>query len=230
MALSRVAVGMPLNRHRRDVRLQWLQRHRPNVFPMQRWRRVLFSDESRFTLYRSDGRQRVFRRRGERSADNCIVERDRFGGGSVMVWGGICNGRKTPLVVIEGNLTAQRYIDIVLQPVVVPFVRQHNVIFQQDNARCHVARRAMDYLRQNNVDTLPWPPYSPDLSPIEHVWDMLDRRIRTRPNPPETLPALHQALLEEWQNIPMAQINRLVNFMHRRIRAATNANGGHTRY
>ncbi|XP_060065781.1 uncharacterized protein LOC132546103 [Ylistrum balloti] len=53
---QRVAVGLPLNRRRRDIRLQWLRQHRPNVFPMQRWRRVLFSDESRFTFYRSDGR------------------------------------------------------------------------------------------------------------------------------------------------------------------------------
>ncbi|XP_062578436.1 uncharacterized protein LOC134240359 [Saccostrea cucullata] len=68
----RVAVGMPLNR--RDVRLQWLHRHLPTAFSMQKWRRVLFTDESKFTLYRSDGRQRVFRRRDDRYANNCMVE------------------------------------------------------------------------------------------------------------------------------------------------------------
>ena len=51
---------------------------------MRQWRRVLFTDESRFTLYRADGRRRVYRRRGERFADacvadSCVVERDRFG-------------------------------------------------------------------------------------------------------------------------------------------------------
>ena len=55
---------------------------------MRQWR-LLFTDESRFTLYRADGRRRVYRRRGERFADVCVVERDRFRGGSVMVWGGI---------------------------------------------------------------------------------------------------------------------------------------------
>ena len=66
----------------------------PRLFPIRQWRRVLFTDESRFTLYRADGRRRVYRRRGERFADACVVERDRFGGGSVMVWGGIAHGIK----------------------------------------------------------------------------------------------------------------------------------------
>ncbi|OWF40942.1 hypothetical protein KP79_PYT25073 [Mizuhopecten yessoensis] len=63
------------------------------------------------------------------NADNCMAERNMFGCGSVMVWSRICSGCKTPLVVIEGNLTVQRYIDVILQPVVVSIVRQHNVIF-----------------------------------------------------------------------------------------------------
>lgn len=102
---------------------------------------------------------------GERFSDNCVFERDRFGGGSVMVWAGIACGRKTPLVVIDGRLNAVRYRDFVLQRVVVPFVRQNNLTFQQDNARPHVARVCMDYLAENNVRTLHRPPYSPDLSP-----------------------------------------------------------------
>ena len=58
-----------------------------------------------------------FRRRGERFADNCLIERDRFAGGSVMVWGGIIGSRKTNLIVVQGNLNAQGYINQILQPV-----------------------------------------------------------------------------------------------------------------
>ena len=73
-----------------------------------------------------------------------------------MVWAGISYGHRTPLVFIDGSLTAQRYVDVVLRPVVVPYVRQHNVTFQQDNARSHVARLSMAFLQQNNVDVMHW--------------------------------------------------------------------------
>ena len=66
----------------------------------------MFTDESRFNLSFADGRIRVFRRRGERFADKCLLERGRFGGGSVMVRGGIMGGRKTDLIVIPGILNA----------------------------------------------------------------------------------------------------------------------------
>ena len=77
-------VGQVLTARHRTARLQWAQRH--FCWGRQQWARVLFSDESRFNLSHYDGRIRVFRRRGERFADNCLIESDRFGGGSVMVW------------------------------------------------------------------------------------------------------------------------------------------------
>ena len=147
---------------------------------------MLFTDESRFTLYRADGRRRVYRRRGERFADACVVEWDRFGGGSVMVWGGIAHGIKSQLIIVAGNMTAVRYRDEILRPVAVPLVQQRNLILQQDNARPHVARVCQNSLANNNIAPLAWPPYSPDLTPIEHMWDELDRRVRKRRNPPAT--------------------------------------------
>ena len=86
-----------------------------------------------------------------------------------MVWGGITGNARTPLVVINRNLTGARYRDEILQAHVVPFVRQHAVTLQHDNARPHVARVVNDFLTQQNVNVLPWPAVSPDLSPIEHA-------------------------------------------------------------
>ena len=147
-----------------------------------------------------------------------------------MVWGGISHGVKSPVIVVPGNLTAVRYRDEILCPVAVPLVRQHQMTFQHDNARPHVARVCQVFLANNNIVPLDWPPYSPDMSPIEHLWDELDRRIRRRRNTPNTLGQLRTELLEEWENIPMRKINALVNSMQRRIRAVINARGGHTRY
>ena len=143
-----------------------------------------------------------------------------------MVWGGISHGVKSPLIVVPGNLTAVRYRDEILRPVAVSLVQQHQMTFQHDNARPHVAGVCQDFPANNNIVPLDWPPYSPDLSPIEHLWDELDRRVRRRRNTPNTL----GQLLEEWENIPMRKINALVNSMQRRIRAMINASGGHTRY
>ena len=148
-----------------------------------------------------------------------------------MVWGGISHGVKSPLIVVPGNLTAVRYRDEILCPVAVPLVQYHQMTFQRDNTRPHVARVCQDFLANNNIVPLDRPPYSPDLSPIEHLWDELDRRVRRRRrNTPNTLGQLRTALLEEWENIPMRKINALVNSMQRIFRTVINARGGHTRY
>ena len=144
-----------------------------------------------------------------------------LGRGSVMVWGGISHGLKSQLVVIDGNLTAARYRDEILRPHVIPFLQQHNLTLQQDNARPHIARICQVFLANNNVQPLDLPQYSADLSAIEHLWDQLDRQVRQRQPPPATRAQLTKALVEEC-------INALVNSMAKRIRAMTRENGGHT--
>ena len=86
------------NRHRQE-RLGWC-RARLCWWLNNEWSHVLFLDESRFHLSHSDGRARGYRRQNERYADCCVQERDRFGGGSVMVWAGITSRRRTNLVFV----------------------------------------------------------------------------------------------------------------------------------
>lgn len=215
-------------RHRRN-RLAWANNH--VGWTRQHWREVLFTDESKFNLSFADGNKRIYRRRGERFAQCCVLEHNRWGGGGIMVWAGISADQKTALHVVRGRINAVRYRDTILQPLVVPFMGQHQLrLFQQDNARPHVARVAMDFLRQQHVDTLPWPSLSPDLSPIEHVWAELGRRVRSRPVQPVTLQQLEAALIQEWQAIPQYIIRHYVQSMHRRCQAVIQAQGGHTRY
>ena len=114
--------------HKRSVTVcgiitPYVQRASPHfIWRRADWNRVLFSDESRFALSHADGRTRVYRRTNEHYADCCVLERDRFGGSSVMVWGGIMGRQKTDLVVMQGNLNARRYIDDALRPHVIPFL------------------------------------------------------------------------------------------------------------
>ena len=126
-------VGLPLTQARRLRRMAWLTAHAPRLFPMRQWRRVLFTDESRFNLYRADGRHRVYRRHGERFADACVVEWDRLGGG-------IDHGIKSQLIIVVGNMTAAKYRDEILRPVAVPLGQQRNLTLQQDNARPQFVR------------------------------------------------------------------------------------------
>ena len=99
-----------------------------------------------------------------------------------MVWAGVTADRRTDLDVVPGILTGQRYIDDILRPHVVPFPHPmgNNGIFQDDNARQHWARIVDGFLQANNVRRLEWPAMSPDLSCIEHMWDVLGRAVQKR--------------------------------------------------
>lgn len=232
----RPARGPVLTNRHRNNRLIWAQQHR-NWRQME-WRRVLFTDECRFCLSRADGRVRIWRRRGERYNDGCVIERDRWGGESIMVWGGMAlNHLEGPIIFQNlgpgrGNgVTAQRYIDQILTPYIVPyFNRNPRHLLQQDNARPHIARATVDFLRHHNIATLPWPALSPDLNPIEHLWDELKRRLDRFHPRPTTAANLGQALLRVWQQVPRRTINALVNSMVSRCASVIDSNGGHTRY
>ncbi len=111
-----------------------------------------------------------------------------------------------------------------------PLVRRHRLTFQQHNAGPHVARVCTQVLHAQNIHVLPWSAFPPGLSPIEHLWDLLDRGIRRREPRPATVPQLRLALTQEWMNIPQATITRLVTSMRWRCTAVRNANGRHIRY
>uniref|UniRef100_A0A674EY23 Tc1-like transposase DDE domain-containing protein n=1 Tax=Salmo trutta TaxID=8032 RepID=A0A674EY23_SALTR len=221
----RPVVRQVLTRHHRQQCHLWAQTH--HHWTRQDCQKVIFTDELRFCLTRGDGRIHVYRRRNERYTEAC---RDRFGGGgSVMVWGGVSQYHRTELVVIAGNLNAVRYREDILLPHVVPFLQAHpDLTLQHDNATSHTARSVRDFMQDRNVSILPWPAKSPDLNPIEHVWNLLD--LRARAIPPRNVRELVGALVEEWGNISQQELANLVQSMRRRCTAVLNAAGGHTRY
>ena len=178
-----------------------------------------------------DGRARVRRRRGERRDPQFDVERHDHHTVGLMVWGAIAYGSRTPLDFIRGNMTALRYIHEVVEPHVLPYLETiENPIFQQDNARPHVARVTLDFMDQHDINRLPWPPRSPDLSPIEHVWDILGRRLLNLQQPPRTLAALRHELEVGWNEIPQEDIDHLIRTMPRRINDCIRYRGSATHY
>ncbi|GFW53629.1 bardet-Biedl syndrome 7 protein homolog [Trichonephila clavipes] len=83
-------------------------------------------------------------------------------------------------------------------------------LFMDDNARPHRANIVNEYLQSEDITCMDWPAYSPDLNPIEDVWDMLGRQIAADQPPPTCLPELWRALLDEWCNIPQDDIDNLI--------------------
>ncbi|CAH1996987.1 unnamed protein product [Acanthoscelides obtectus] len=197
----------------------------------QEWNSIVFSDESRFCLGMHDGRARVRRRRRERRNPQFFVERHVHHTVGVMVWGAIAYGSRSPLIFIRGNMNTQRYIHEVLEPHLLPYLDTlADPTFQQDNARPHVTRVTIDFFQHNDVTLLPWPPRSPDLSPIEHVWDMMGRRLLNLQHPPQTLEALREELVVAWNEIPQEDIDHLIRSMPRRIGECVAHQGASTHY
>lgn len=219
--------GLILTGGHRRQRLRWARRHLR--FTRAQWAGVLFSDEKRFKLYHNDGRKRIYRRRGERFSDACVLRTDHFGGGSVMVWAGMSIHTKTPMVLVNGNLTAQVYQNAILNPVVVPLFQQHrNMILMQDGAPAHTARNTTAFLRRNRVNVLPWPAKSPDLNPIENVWAEMTRRVYGQQ--PQNLQQLRQRIVQVWNGLPQGFFRNFILSMRARCQAVVRANGGYTRY
>jgi len=225
------ARGPALTPEHRRARLNFAREH--IHWAVEDWERVLWSDESRFCLYNSDRRVRVYRRPNERYAQ-CNFQNTRlFGGGSVMFWGGISLTARTDLVVINnGSLTADRYIREILQDHVIPFAPYigENFLFQHDNARPHVAQIVQNYLNEVGIDTMEWPANSPDLNPIENVWDMIYRRFQKLPNPPNNLNGLTEDIVQIWNNLDQNDIRSVMLSMNNRCRAVIQNRGGNTHY
>ncbi|GFW38760.1 putative transposable element [Trichonephila clavipes] len=138
---------LPLTPHHRQCRLDFC---RPRAtWSVTDWRRVIFSDESRFSLSADDHRTRVWRRTGQRSDPAFIVERHTAISQDVTVWGAISSDTRSSLVVLQGTLTARRYVDDILTPIVLPMLSSRpGAIYQQDNARPHTAALLVEWLRQ----------------------------------------------------------------------------------
>ncbi|UYV64724.1 Transposase [Cordylochernes scorpioides] len=216
---------LPLTTPNRRQRLEWC---RARSTWMTEWHRVVFSDESRFCLSSDSRRVRVWRRRGERSNPAAIVERPTVRQRGIMVWGAIAYDSRSPLLRIQGTMTAQRYVDDVLRPVTLPYLQGvPNALYQQDNARPHTARISQQALQ--DVQMLPWPPYSPDLCPIEHVWDIIGRRLHALPQP-RSEDKLWQMVEREWRAIPQDAIRTLIDSLPRRVAACIAVRGGPTCY
>ncbi|GFW60070.1 transposable element Tcb2 transposase [Trichonephila clavipes] len=129
------------------------------------------------------------------------------------------------------NATVDEHPELWSGPQDIPFLQGlPGAVFQQDNARPHVAKTVKSYLDSQQVQLLPWPAYSPDMSPIEHVWDIVRGRLARDLRPVVSTDELWLRIKTIWNTLQQADIQNLFNSMPRRVAALIAARSGHTKY
>ncbi|GFW74384.1 transposable element Tcb2 transposase [Trichonephila clavipes] len=147
--------------------------------------------------------------------------------------GEISLGGHTDLHVFHGGtVTGLRYRDEILDPYVRPYAAAigNDFILMDDNARPHRAGIVEEYLEDHGLERMEWPARSPDLNPIEHLWDYLGREVAALNPPPRSLHELKQGLLCVWSSLPIPVSDNLINSMGNRCRQCIQVRGGHIPY
>ncbi|GBO36068.1 hypothetical protein AVEN_187631-1 [Araneus ventricosus] len=140
---------------------------------------------------------------------------------------------RTPLHVFDrATVTGVRYRDEILEPYVRLFrgAVGPEFILMDDNAGLHRTLLVDEFLESEDIRRMDWPARSPDLNPIEHIWDALGRAIATRNPLPRTIQEMKTALLNEWDQLQQEMINCLISSMKSRCKACISARGDHTPY
>jgi transposase len=222
-----------LSMKHKEKRLIWAKTHQH--WTVDDWKRVIFSDETKINLWNSDGIQYCLRKKDTPLQPFHIKQTVKHGGGNLMFWGCMTyKGLGYGCQVYDGAMKAEDYINILRTT--LEDSRKHygykkaDIIFQHDNDPKHTAKDTRTYLKDEEIEVLPWPSQSPDLNPIEHVWNFLKVRIGLREKRPTSIHDLWDIVVEEWEKIPVDYIQRLYESMPCRVQAVLKAKGGYTKY
>lgn len=195
------------------------------------WDQVIFCDESKFNIFGCDGDRRIYRENGRALDKENLFGTVKHGGGHVVVWGCMAASGVGRLVFVEGNMDKNQYLRILqenLKQSASHLGLRDHFRFYQDNDPKHKSGIVQTWLIWSCPHIIQTPAQSPDLNPIENLWDYLERQIRKRTI--TGLPSLKIAIQEEWEKIPMSYTRKLVDSMPKRIKMVIDQKGLPTKY
>lgn len=194
--------------------------------------KVCFSDESTFEILANKS-QFVRRRPGEKYHSDCIVQTVKHPT-KVMIWSVISGKGTGRLYVVNGTMRQDQYKEM-LRDQLLPQLREwfpngEGFVFMQDGAPCHNARSVKAFLEEENVPLLPWPGNSPDMNPIENVWELMKREVAKEVITNKT--QLIEKIIYAWNHHPRMQetVQACINSMPKRIEALIASKGASTKY
>lgn len=197
---------------------------------VNKWHNILWSDETKINLFSSDSGRNVRRTKGK-DYHPCYTKKTvKHGGGIIMVWGCFSWYSVGPIFRISNIMTKYGYREI-LENVMLPFAEENMPLrwhFQQDNDPKHTAGLVKDWFRAQKVSVIPWPSQSPDLNPIENLWDELKKKLGGQYF--TNRDQLWEAVQKEWHSIPLGTCQKLVDSMPLPIQKVLDNNGGHSGY
>lgn len=213
----------------KKVRLNYAKAHKNKDFSF--WKDVLFTDESKYNIFGSDGRPYVWRKSNEELLSKHIKPSVKHGGGSVMVWGSFSAAGPGSLHFIEGIMDQKAYLEILKANLPISKEKlglSNSYYFYQDNDPKHKAYSVRSWLLYNCPHVMETPPQSPDLNPIENLWNHLDNKVREHHI--SSKPELKRILLQEWERIEPSFCRKLVESIPKRLEKVIEAKGLHTKY
>lgn len=223
----------PISEKNQLERLEFAHEHLHWTF--EQWAEILWSDETWMTAG-NHTRVWVTRRAGEEYDPTCVIEREQRKGGW-MFWGCFHGTIKGPGFFWEkewGSINGKSYREHTI-PVIDGWIRLcasrgERLFFMQDNSRAHWAAATRAELEARSIRVIDWPAYSPDLNPIEYVWNKMKDYIQEHFPHKMSYDRLREAVKEAWEAIPTSYLEELINSMRDRCQAVIDANGMHTKY
>ena len=195
------------------------------------WDTVIWSDETTVRQRPKSQEKRIRVHSSDSTHGSRINPQVHSGGFGVMFWRCFSKLGLGPLVALEGTMKAKNYVEI-LRDVVLPELAAAGrpMTFMQDNAPCHTARVVKDFLAENSVETLDWPPQSPDMNPIENLWAIVKRQRQKKYGVPPTKDAIIEQIFEIWDNLDPVIVSNLADSANKRVLLVLEAQGKVTKY